>query len=221
MKKMKRVSIIITNYNRVEMVGRAIRSCVDQLTPHRDVEVIVVDDASDDGSAEYLEKYGDSISLVLHQQNMGVAHASNSGLVEATGEYIMRVDSDDYLNTFAVSTMAAILDENPGIAYVYCDLLKVDEQGFPVERIDRGQYVNLCNHGAGILFRKEVVESAGGYDPALLNAEDYDLIVRLCKEHKGFHLPVAYYRYYMHGSNLSQNGQRPMYNQLVEDKNGI
>lgn len=221
MKKLATVSIIITNYNRVKMVGRAIRSCVDQIAQHRDVEVIVVDDASNDGSVEYLKKYGDHISLVLHKENRGVAHASNSGLAKSSGEYIMRVDSDDYLNSFAIGTMAGILDENPNLAFVYCDLLKVDEEGFPIERINRGAYTNLCDYGAGILFRRSIVESEGGYDPSFLNAEDYDLIVRLCKKYKGFHLPIAYYRYYMHGSNLSRNGERPMYNQLVEEKHGI
>lgn len=216
-----KISVIITNYNRVSMVGRAIRSCLEQSTPHREVEIIVVDDGSDDGSAEYLAKFGNRIKLVCHSENLGVAQASNSGLEKSTGDYLIRVDSDDYLNRYALNTMGSILDENDRIDFVFCDLLKVNVEGFPLVRIDRGDRDNLCDYGAGILFRKEVLEKIGGYDPSLLNSEDYDLLIQVCKEYKGFHLPLAYYRYYMHGDNLSQNGQREQYKQQVNERHGI
>ncbi|MDD3312394.1 glycosyltransferase [Pseudodesulfovibrio sp.] len=221
MGEIARVSVIITNFNRISMVGRAIRSCLDQATPHRDLEIIVVDDGSDDGSREYLRMFGDRVVLVLHDRNMGVAQASNSGLARATGRYVMRVDSDDFLNRYAVHTLAGILDENPAIDFAYCDLLKVDVNGFPIARIDRGDPENLFDYGAGILFRREVIEQAGGYDPSLPNSEDYDLLLQVCRDHKGFHLPLAYYRYYMHGDNLSQNGLREKFKQMVNERHGI
>ena len=89
------VSIVIPTYNRRHFVADAIESCFDQT--YANCEVIVVDDGSTDGTAEFLrEKYGDRIVLVT-QENQGPGVARNRGIAAASGEYIHFLDADDQL----------------------------------------------------------------------------------------------------------------------------
>src|SRR6185437_6540351 len=88
------ISVIIPLYNRREEIGRAIASALRQSrAPH---EVVVVDDASRDGSADAVAALGDTrIRLLRHEQNRGAAAARNTGIEAATGEWIALLDSDD------------------------------------------------------------------------------------------------------------------------------
>lgn len=94
-------SIIIPNYNYERFLGRAIDSALEQA--HRDVEVIVVDDASTDHSAKVIASYGDSIKACIKTRNGGHAAAFNSGFMESTGRIVFFLDADDYLYPNAVS----------------------------------------------------------------------------------------------------------------------
>ena len=83
------LSTIIPVYNRVHLIDRTLASIINQ-----DIEIIVVNDGSTDGTAECLAKYGDRI-IVLHQKNKGPGAARNLGIAQATGDYILFLDSDD------------------------------------------------------------------------------------------------------------------------------
>ena len=87
-----RVSVILPAYNRAWVLNRAVDSVLAQTYP--DLELIVVDDGSDDGTAELLAAYGDSF-IVIRQENRGVSAARNAGIKKASGEFIALIDSDD------------------------------------------------------------------------------------------------------------------------------
>lgn len=202
-------SLIITNYNRDSFIDRAIRSCLTQIIFRTNYEVIVVDDASTDNSINIINEFSSDISLFVNESNRGVSYGSNVGIKEAQGEYWMRVDSDDFLNQFACHYMSSILDENSDVDFVYCDHYRVDVHGVKVEKVRLSSNEKLFEHGAGIMFRKSVLDAVGGYDESLRNAEDYDLLVRILDAgYKGFYLPLPLYRYYIHGGNMTLTKER-------------
>jgi GT2 family glycosyltransferase len=174
-------SVIIPAYNRAGIISRAIQSVLDQTC--RDVEIIVVDDGSTDGTADLLNP------LVLkkqisyyHQSNRGVCAARNAGASVAQGEYLIFLDSDDavkpnWLHDFqhAISTNKTDL--------VFCSMEVIKPNGL-IKRIscldpyqNGGQEKGLALAGAWAI-RKQVFEKIGGFDEAIQYGENTELKLR-------------------------------------------
>lgn len=215
-------TLVITNYNKARFIDRAIRSCLMQLVFRRNIEIIVVDDASSDNSLQIVQEFKNDVRLLVNETNKGVAHASNLALANSQGRYWMRVDADDFLNMYACAFMAGILDENEDITFVYCDHYRVDVHGVKVSKVRLDSDEALYEHGAGVLFRTEDLREFGGYDESLRNCEDYDLLYRLKRAgRKGHYLPIPLYRYYIHGDNITLTPERQEFKKRVEQKHGI
>jgi glycosyltransferase involved in cell wall biosynthesis len=120
------LSVIIANYNYEQYVGDAIDSAVNVDWP--DVEVIVIDDGSTDGSREILRRYGDRITVLL-QENSGQVVASNVGFARARGDVIIFLDSDDLLHPSVVREVAAVW--RPGLSKVQFQMMIIDGAGKP------------------------------------------------------------------------------------------
>ena len=121
----------------------------------------------------------------------------------------MRVDSDDYLSMDAVSVFSLFLDHNPSIGFVYGDLVCLGEAGNVKRRISLENGDDYMDYGAGMLFRRQLLLNAGGYDKELRNAEDFELFMRLRAANvKGLHVPLELYRYYSGSDNLTNGSQR-------------
>ena len=203
------ISIIITNYNKGALLERAVLSALGQVLIRKTHEVIVVDDASSDGSLDGISDLFDSIKVIKHDTNLGVAVASNTGIKASSGRYWMRVDADDFLSQMALQHMSAILDENPEISIVSADHLVISQLGTSVERVSLASDEVLVKHGAGQLFRRDLVLSHGDYDESLRNGEDFDLIARyLAGGAQRFHLPLPLYRYYKQFDGLTFQSDR-------------
>ncbi|MBM3506230.1 MAG: glycosyltransferase [Alphaproteobacteria bacterium] len=216
------VTLVITSYNRAPFIDRAIRSCLAQITQRRRVEVLIVDDHSTDESLEIIGEFHDEVRLLVNPTNRGVAGSSNVALGAARGKYWMRVDADDFLNAYACAFMAALLDENPEYAFVYCDHFRVDQRGRKIDKVRLNTDAVLFNHGAGILFRTETLRQIGGYDDELRSCEDYDLLLRLRRHGaRGYYLPLPLYRYYIHGKNMTLDEDREKFRKIVELKHGL
>jgi glycosyltransferase involved in cell wall biosynthesis len=198
-------SVIITNHNRKDFLGRAIRSCLKQSLEKSRFEVIVVDDASTDKSQDVICGFKDKIVPIYLDTNVGVAEASNVGIKNALGSYVIRVDSDDYINENTLLFMTEILNANHDIGFVYSDHLRVDKDERILERVDLNTVDKIFRHGAGIMFRKSYLETIGLYDPEFKNAEDFELLTRYFKNFNGYHLRMPLYRYRIHDGNMTKN----------------
>ena len=150
---------------------------------------------------------------------MGIGFSSNLAVKKAKGRFFIRVDSDDYLGKLAIEMMSNVLNENNKFSFVYCDHIRVDKNGFKEEKVRLDTETKLRNHGAGVMFRTDIIKKIGNYDKNLREGEDYDLIKRLNeKNYRSFHLPVPLYRYYIHGKNISKTGNRSYYINKINKK---
>lgn len=189
---MPTVSAIIPTYNRREFVANAVASVLSQSYP--DFELIVIDDGSDDGTAEHLaERFSDPRLRVVVQENLGVSAARNAGAARSNGKWLAFLDSDDAWEPEKLSRQLAALAENPGVSACY-----TDETWFR-----RGKWANQCKHHAkysgdifahclalciispsSVMIERELYASLGGFDESLPACEDYDLWLRLSAAHK-------------------------------------
>ena len=121
------VSVIIPVYNVEDYLDRCVASVVGQT--FQNIEVILVDDGSTDGSAEICDRWSakDSRVKTLHQTNQGVSTARNAGLQAASGNWILQVDSDDYMAPHTVERMLRTA-ESTAADMVICDFVKGSEE---------------------------------------------------------------------------------------------
>jgi glycosyltransferase involved in cell wall biosynthesis len=180
------VSVIIPCYNAAPFVGEAIRSVLAQDWPH--TEIIVVDDASTDGSWEAIERYRPRIQALRLAENGGAAAARNRGVALSRGGWLMFLDADDRLSPDALRWMMETARREPG-AMVHCGwryLVRERESWVPrlpprhVPTGDalrdwlEGGFVPTCS----LLWPRAVFAAAGGWDEALTLNDDGDLAMR-------------------------------------------
>jgi len=178
-------SIIIPVYNDEKHVARAIESALNQTM--REIEVIVVDDGSTDGTSEVLKRYESRIKII-RQENKGVATARNAGFRASGGQYISFLDSDDIIMPNKTELQVAGLESNAEAGLCYGAWQDVDSRDGRIMRSWR-----ICpgladrNTGPfpptfpthGFLVRRGWLATLGGYDETLGWAEDSDLRFRL------------------------------------------
>ena len=203
------ITIAILNYNRQNFLDRSVRSCSDQILFNKRFEIIVVDDNSTDSSLKKIKSLKlTNLKIIRNKKNMGAGYSSNIALKNAKGKYFIRVD----LNKHALNDMSKVLDFNKDVSMVYCDHFKVDENGLKEKLVKLDTINKIKNHGAGIMFRSKILRKVGGYDTKLRQCEDYDLISKLIKKgYKKHYIPIPYYRYYIHGSNITLTDDRKKY----------
>ena len=106
------LSIVIANWNTKEMIRQCIGSILGNVSPELKYEIIVIDNASADGSTEYLDSLGNRITLISNNKNLGYAKACNQGMKIASGSYILLLGSDTIIQKDAVEKCVRFLDEN-------------------------------------------------------------------------------------------------------------
>lgn len=189
-----KVSIIIPCFNYGHYLPDSVGSALaqDEIEP----QVIIVDDASTDDSAQVAARYAQTderVSVVQHQKNTGHVQAFNDGLKEATGEFIVRLDADDLLTTGSVARAVALFDAFPKVGLVYGHPRHFTKSVPPVARTAvRGWRVwagadwvaYRCARGVNCIttpeavIRASVMDSIGGLNTALHFSQDMEMWLR-------------------------------------------
>jgi len=183
------VSVIVTCYNGERWIAGALESALGQT--FRDLEVIVVNDGSTDGSAGVISRFAADPRLKsVEQENKGVAAARNKGLALGSGGLVCVLDQDDLWLPGHVAAQAEFMAANPGTGAVYTGVARVDADGgslgervFPEPRegdlfrtfLERGVAVPIIS----TMMRRSLLERAGGFDEKLFGKDDFDLLLRL------------------------------------------
>lgn len=207
-----KVSIIITAHNYADYLERCLDSAFSQTYPS--YEVVVVDDGSTDRTPEILKDaeldHPDKLRTI-RLEGEGLPAACNAGIDAASGEYIIRLDADDYFDENILTVEANYLDANSTIDLVFPDYYTVDEDGDVRDHVrllkvnDEVKLLNRSPLAAGAMYRRAAWDAIGGYDESLDYQEDYDFWVRFTNqfEVRNVNLPLMYYR--QHGDNMSRN----------------
>lgn len=164
------ISVIVPVYNVEKYVGKCIESIINQT--YKNLEIILVDDGSSDNSGKICDGYAgiDSRIIVIHKKNAGLSEARNSGLDKASGEYVMFVDSDDYIDIRMLEVMyKRICDDNSDICV--CNFVCVDENDKNLKMDDKS---NLRDD---IIYKDNIFCEFIGYAHA-------KYIVSVCKLYK-------------------------------------
>ncbi|RLC98288.1 MAG: glycosyltransferase [Chloroflexi bacterium] len=186
------VSIITPSYNQADFLEATILSVIEQ--DHPEMEYIIVDGGSTDGSLEIIKKYSDKLAWWVSEKDMGQTDAINKGFAQAKGDVLAWLNSDDTYQPGAISAAVRVMQEHPEVGLVYGDTNFIDGSGkvighFPaactdLKRLRRG-FVHIPQQAA--FFRSEIWRKVGPLDPSFFFAMDYDLWVRIAK-----HAPLLY-----------------------------
>jgi glycosyltransferase involved in cell wall biosynthesis len=181
---MPRVTVVIPTYNRCDLVCEALASVTAQ--SYLEVEVIVIDDGSDDGTAEVVQQFAEV--QYVYQSNRGVSAARNAGVARAHGELIAFLDSDDLWHPQKLARQVALFDQHPDVHICHTDEIWIRD-GVRVNPHHKhrktggdifARSLELCLVSpSAVLMRKALFERLGGFDESLPACEDYDLWLRI------------------------------------------
>jgi glycosyltransferase involved in cell wall biosynthesis len=192
------VSIIIASYNHQEYITEAIQSVLDQT--FQDFEIVIVDDASTDGTVKEIRKFNDSrIKLFCSEKNEGQFATVRKGIEISSGKYIAILNSDDAFFPEKLEKQVHFLDENPSFGAVFSYAQLIDDDGnfffnrnhfynnvFVQHNRSRYEWLNFfffkgnCFIHPSILIRKECHNILGNYKEHFTQISDYEFWVRLC-----------------------------------------
>jgi glycosyltransferase involved in cell wall biosynthesis len=214
-----RVTFAIATWNGEAFLREAIESCLAQT--YADLEVLVVDDGSTDGTGALLAGLaGDRVRVVRHDTNRGIAAAYDTIVREARGELIARLGHDDIALPDRIARQVAVFDRFPDTGVVHGDTVTIDGDGRTIGSWRTGEYprrvlidmlVRRLNNivDPSSMVHRRVYDDVGGYDGAFPMCNDFDLWLRASRSHRFRHVsngPLILYR--RHGANFSDETHR-------------
>lgn len=207
-----KISVIVPVYNHERFIGRCLRSLLHQTLPHTDYEIIVVDDGSTDLTSYALQLFCDNssvsiIKLIRNKKNIGLSASLNKALYFSNAPYVVRVDSDDFVNINFLNFLHYFLKVNEYADAVACDYQLVDDKEKVLKRCNCNEEPIAC----GIMFRKEQLFDIGLYNESLRIHEERELRERFKDKYKILRLEVPLYRYRRHDKNITKDSELAQY----------
>jgi CMP-N-acetylneuraminic acid synthetase len=212
----------VTVYVPCRDYGRFVEQALDSVAAQtfQNWELIVIDDGSADETAaiaaKFAARYPDRVRTFRHERPRGLPACSNVAFEHARGEYIIRLDADDYFDESALLVLSSFLDTHPEIALVYPNFSYVDESGALLgveQRKKVGKEVELLDlpaHGACTMVRRRVLKTVGGYDEKHDAQDGYQLWLKILHRYQAqvgnVATPLFFYR--QHEKSLSRDRSR-------------
>jgi len=223
---LSRISIVTISFNQAEFLERAIGSVVEQ--DHPDVEYVVVDPGSKDGSRDIIERYRERIAACRLEPDGGPADGLNKGFALTTGEILGYINADDALRPGALSFVASFFEKNPDVDVLAGGIRITDANDRPALRGRAADLFDLRAYAAGVctvtqqgtFFRRRAFEAAGGFNAANRVCWDGELLVDMALKGMKFartDRTLADFRLY--GANIT--GSRGYLEKLAKEKDRI
>jgi glycosyltransferase involved in cell wall biosynthesis len=181
------ISVIMPAYNAGKFIGEAIQSVLEQ--SFMDFEFIIINDGSTDDTPVIIRSFDDPRIRLINQDNKGIAEALNLGLAAARADIIARFDADDICYPWRLEVQYAFLKHNPGYILAGGAADYIDQHNNHVftwlpQAMSNTEiskiYKNACPFiHSGVMYRKDAVVAAGGYNPHAHSFEDHFLWVKL------------------------------------------
>jgi glycosyltransferase involved in cell wall biosynthesis len=208
MKSDPKVSIVMPSFNQAQFLEQAVLSVINQDYPN--LEYIIVDGASSDGSVEIIQRYEPQLSWWVSEPDKGQSDAVNKGWKKATGEIIGWLNSDDVLLPGAVSRMVDAFCVTPEMGLIYGDVFSIDTVGeiFNIMTFDDWDLEDLMAFAIisqpGVFMRQDVLEDVGYLDAEMHFLMDTHLWLKMVQLAPMRYLPgpVAAARYHPAAKNV-------------------
>ena len=189
-------SIVITTYNRLSLLQRAIESALAQTNK---CEVVVIDDCSSDGTPEYIRSLGDKVVSWRNYKNLGHSASMNIGVKVARGDWIKPLDDDDYLNPQCVETIIQAIKLHPQACICSCQAKQIDNNGkvikqtrligqgkalyIPQEDIHYGMLLDRIPFGttSQVAFERSAFLRSGGWDLSMDVCDEIDSWIKIAQ----------------------------------------
>lgn len=203
---MPKAAIIIPVHNRLDLLAITLRNA--SLQTERDIEILVVDDHSDEDAEAVVNAVGDSRIRFFRSDEKGASFARNLGLKHATAQFVVFLDSDDLLHPLMIERLSGVLDGDPSASLAVGQMAHFRDDPMTAEFLwntfdpspfpgkQKGPDQRFLAHEPvwgihGPLWRRSVLESLGGLDASLPLAQDYELHARaLALGHKVVLVPT-------------------------------
>jgi glycosyltransferase involved in cell wall biosynthesis len=199
---------------------RYLREAMDSVfaQTHRDWEIVFWDNASTDASADIAKGCGERVRYFRSEETCPLGKARNLAIAQAKGDYVALLDCDDVWLPDKLDKQVPLGDADPSVALIYSDSFFVDQDGAVLGRyfkqappppgdafmglLTRRNFIPCLT----VVMRRTVVEKVGGFNPALGYAEDFDLFLRILREHKAAYVNEPLAKYRIHGGAITAAG---------------
>lgn len=233
--KLPKISIVIPSYNQAQYLEQTLSSIVSQNYP--DIEIIVMDGGSNDGSVDIISAYADKLTYWVSAPDKGQADAIYRGFERCTGEIIGWVNSDDLLLPGSLHKVAHYFISNPDKECVVGGCVIIDSEGKTIKDrlglpvFNQGHRVTfnkLLYWGAGFnqpasFWKRKAFFAVGGFDTNLNYCFDYDMYFRLAQQKPfGFmNEPLSSFRIHGESKTTTMQAVRSMENEILFNKYGL
>jgi glycosyltransferase involved in cell wall biosynthesis len=212
------ISAVITTHDRLQLLKRAIESVQNQT--YKNIELIVVDDWSSDGTKEFCESQNLKYIYIPPEESKGGNHARNLGIKNAIGEYIAFLDDDDYWFPEKTQKQVDLLLQNKACGFVFCGrrFEKIQSNGstFEFNYLPKSQYSGdlskvilqaIVTSTSAIMVSRQLLNKVGLFDEALKFWQEYELTIRLAQVTPFYYVnePLVVYRENLADKNRLSN----------------
>lgn len=198
----KLLTIVTPTYNQAEYLEKCIESVLPDVSS--EIEYIIVNDGSSDNTNVVLQKYSKINNVnIVNQENIGQVKTLNKYWSKANSLYLTYLSSDDYVESGGIKKLLDYLVQNNSVDVVYPDFYIVNQNGDVIKTASNGDFSKtslidrmICQPGPLTIFKKELIERVGVWDPMLRVTPDYDFWVRASTNGciRRFPEALAYYR---------------------------
>lgn len=208
MSKTLKISVVTPSYNQSQFIESTITSVINQ--DYDNVEYIIIDGGSNDGTMEIIEKYADKISYYVSERDNGQTHAIMKGFERSSGDILCWLNSDDVLEPHTLSVIADYFTLYPERDFVYGNATWIDGMGNILYKRKEIPFVRWLWYYAynyipqpSAFWRRSIYEAVGGIDENFSLAMDTDLFSRMSTKAKIYHLPHFMSQFRVHGQQRS------------------
>jgi len=220
------VSIVVASYNHAEFLEKRMESLISQT--YQDIEIVVIDDCSQDRSVEILRKYESNpkIKLIIREKNSGWETVSNQGLAMTSGEYVMIANCDDDCSPDLIEHLVASMESHPSAGITFCRSMLVDKDDYIIGNdfdyressfrikcandtlLTAAEMNRFLLHSCVIpnlsaaLFRRKCFEKAGDFASEYHACGDWDLFFRIAKYFDFAYLSAPLNRFRQHETTI-------------------
>jgi glycosyltransferase involved in cell wall biosynthesis len=205
MTNLPKVSIVTPSYNQAEFLEKTILSVVNQDYP--DIEYIIIDGGSTDGSQEIIKKYSDKIASWVSEKDNGQSDAINKGFKKCTGDIVAWINSDDLYTAGAVASVVKYFTEHPDVDMVHGNIDFIDGGGKFLSNVKTRDFtlpqLIITNRISqpSVFFKRKIFDEIGYLDEWYHYIMDYDFWIRVAIKFNIRHIGTTVAQFRLHGQS--------------------